>query len=216
MPFGFGKKTPTASISAPAPAAVRSGVLSLAKDESVSITKTPVITATVSWPSTTDYDVLALVQYADGSVVTVSQFGTKDSAKYTAKTADGAVVHLGDVQRGNGALADETIEIRLNPDIVAVVPFVYSAQSNGSGSFRHYRVSMTVDNGAGDVVKIDASEASDNARVYTCVPGIIINGDVVATVQRLELYSKPGSERRPALGKKLAVVMDGGPVNAYK
>lgn len=226
--FGFKKSTPAApaaqaaaatSTVVPAPSAPVSpvsGALTLRKDEAVSLVKTPLLTATVSWPNTTDYDVFALVRYKDGSTVTVSQFGTKDHPnRWTPKTPDGAVVHLGDVQRGGGELADETIEIRLNPDIVAVVPVVYSAQSNGTGSFRRYKVSMSVSNGAGDTVIIDASDASNNDRVYTCVPGIILNGDTV-TVKKLEKYSKPSSEYRPALDANLNVVMDAGPYNAAK
>jgi stress response protein SCP2 len=215
MPL-FGKKktvepTPATTVNV----GTAKGRISLKKDQAISLVKTPLITATISWPDKTDYDVYALVLYSDGRVETVSQFGTKDDKKFTTRTGDGAVVHLGDVKRGSGALANESIQIRLNSEILAVVPVVYSAQSNGTGSFRRYQVTMAVDNGAGDAVVIDATDASNNDSVYTCVPGIIVNGDTV-TVKRLEQYSKPSSERRPTVDRNLAVHMDTGPVNAYK
>ena len=100
-----------------------------------------------------------------------------------------------------------------------MVPVVYSAQSNGSGSFRQYQVSMAIDkggDGGGDTVTIDASNASDHDAVYCCVPGIIINDPDGVRIQFLELYSEPESEQRPVMGADLIVTMDAGPVNAFK
>ena len=113
-------------------------------------------------------------------------------------------------------MGQETIEINLNPDVLAVVPVVYSAQSNGAGSFRKYQVSMSIDNGSGDTVTIDATSASDDDMVFTCVPGIIINDPDGVRIQFLELYSAAGSEQRPGIGGDLIVTMDTGPVNAFK
>ncbi len=221
--FGFGKTKPDTAVPATTAAVTDLGTahgrISLEKRQVISLTKTPKITVTISWPDTTDYDVYALVQYTDGHTETVSQFGTKEDKKFTAITSDGAVKHLGDVKRGGGAgkkgLADEVIEIALNPSIVRIVPVAYSAQSNGTGSFRRYKVSMTIDNGAGDIVEINAKDADNNDRVYSCVPGVITNGDQVR-IEKLEAYSKPGSERRPTITKTGEVRMDAGPVNAYK
>lgn len=239
--FGFGKKNATttetapgsaagaAPAAAPAPAAatpaapasdlgLAKGRISLEKRQVISLTKTPTITVTISWPNSTDYDVYALVQYRDGHVETVSQFGTKDDRHFTASTADGAVVHRGDERRGargKTTLADEVVSITLNPEILRIVPVVYSAQSNGTGSFRRYQVGMTIDNGAGDVVEIAARDADKNDKVYTCVPGVITNGDQVR-IEKLESYSAPGSEKRPTITTDGAVVMDSGAVNAYK
>ncbi|MGC5167422.1 hypothetical protein [Luteimicrobium sp. DT211] len=206
---------------APAPAAPAAvGTVSLTKlsrGQGISLTKTPVLTATVSWPSVTDYDVYALVRYHDGTQVTVSQFGTEDAPKlFSPTTPDGAVRHLGDVRRGDGSQATETVEIRLTPTVAAVVPVAYSAQSNGTGSFRRYRVSVRIDNGAGEVVEIESANASRDDAVYTCVPGIVLNGADGVRVEALELYSARGSERRPVVDDRLSVVMDAGPVNAYK
>ncbi|PJI95105.1 TerD family protein [Luteimicrobium subarcticum] len=201
-----------------APARVPTGgVINLSKGQGIRLTKTPLVTATISWPPATDYDVYALVLYRDGRQVTVSAFGTKDAPRdFSLATEDGAVTHLGDVQRGGGAVATETVEIRLGPDVAAVVPVAYSAQSNGTGSFRKYRVSMRIDNGAGEAVVVDAPNASKSSTVYTCVPGIVLNGPDGVRVEALELYSAPGSERRPVIGPDGQVVMDAGPVNAYK
>lgn len=233
--LGFGKKNKdqtdqAAPAAAPAPAApaapagpvtdlgVAKGRISLEKRQTVSLTKTQTITATISWPNSTDYDVYALVQYRDGHVETVAQFGTKEDRSSSPRTADGAVVHLGDQRRGKRGkttMADEVVTITLNPEIARIVPVVYSAQSNGTGSFRRYQVGMTIDNGAGDVVEIAARDADSNDTVYTCVPGVITNGDHVQ-VEKTELYSQPGSERRPVIGADGTVTMDAGAVNAYK
>ncbi len=203
----------SATASAPA-APAAPGRVNLTKGGAVNLTKTASMSATCSWPTQTDYDVYALVEYVDGHVETVSTFGTSKDASFSLSSSDGAVRHTGDVQRGDGSMGTETIEISLNDQIAAVVPVVYSAQSNGAGSFRKYGVSMALDNGAGEQVVISASEASSDRTVYTCVPGIIRNGDQVR-VEALELYSKKRSEKRPVL-QGGQVVMDAGPRNAYK
>ncbi len=216
----------------------RSGTISLRKGEQVTITRTPLIVATCTWPRATDYDIFALVRYRDGHTETVSTFGTaEDQHAFRTATVDGAVRHGGDVGRAQAAkprgwrrkaapttgpeVGRESIEITLNPQIVAVVPVVYSAQSNGDGSFRRYQVSMSIDNGSaadggGDTVTIDATDASDDDAIYSCVPGIIINDPDGIRIQFLELYSRPGSENRPVVGGDLIVKMDAGPVNAFK
>lgn len=203
----------------------RTGSISLRKGQQVTITKTPLIMATCTWPRDTDYDIFAVVRYRDGHSETVSTFGTEDNVNsFQLATSDGAVRHTGDVGRAKGRgwrkpvaqVGKETIEITLNPEILAVVPVVYSAQSNGSGSFRQYQVSMAIDNGGGDTVTIDAGNASDEEDVYSCVPGIIINDPDGVRIQFLELYSEDGSENRPVIGDDLIVQMDAGPVNAFK
>ncbi|MFI6938837.1 hypothetical protein ACIBI4_06165 [Streptomyces sp. NPDC050418] len=66
--------------------------------------------------------------------------------------------------------AEEVVEITMTDVIRAVIPVAYSAQPNGTGSFRRYAVSLEVDNGQGSKVVIDAKNADANDRVYTCVP----------------------------------------------
>lgn len=203
----------------------RTGSINLRKGQQVSITKTTRITATCTWPRATDYDIFALVHYRDGRCETVSTFGTSDDKLgFQLGTKDGAVRHTGDVGRATSKgwrkrvaeVGQETIEITLTADVLAVVPVVYSAQSNGLGSFRKYQVSMAIDNGSGDTVTIDASSASDDDGVFSCVPGIIINDPDGVRIQFLELYSQVGSEQRPVIGADLIVKMDAGPVNAFK
>ena len=203
----------------------RTGTISLRKGQQVTITKTPRIVANCTWPRATDYDIYALVRYRDGHCETVSTFGTAGSERdFQLATRDGAVRHSGDVGRTQSKgwrkkaaeVGQETIEINLNPEVLAVVPVVYSAQSNGAGSFRKYQVSMAIDNGSGDTVTIDATSASDDDMVFTCVPGIIINDPDGVRIQFLELYSAAGSEQRPGIGGDLIVTMDTGPVNAFK
>lgn len=135
--------------------------------------------------------------------------------------AGGAVRHLGDVKSG-GKSAEQTekIELKLTPDILAVVPVAYSAQSNGSGSFRKYHVSLSIDNHAGTEVRVSAENANDSPTIYSCVPGIIHNTAEGIVIEPLELYSAKGSENRPklvlALDDTVSVQMDKGPKNDYK
>lgn len=133
---------------------------------------------------------------------------------------NGAVEHMGDVGRDRESMKTEVIKLRLNDDILAVVPVVYSAQSNGTGSFYRYRVSMSIDNHQGTSVTIHAKHANDNDRIYSCVPGILQNTNDGVIIRPLELYSKPNSERRPKLKMKYSneidVLMDKGPINDYK
>jgi len=192
--------------------------------------------ATASWPPATDYDVYALVVLRDGSTQAVAMFGAEGQP---AQTSYGGVRHLGDVGRSTspgagGGLkgmfrrkpadaaaptATETVEIVLDDSVAAVVPVVYSAQSNGTGSFRRYQVSTTVTNGA-DSVTIDARDANDADDVYSLVPAVIYHHPDGAVVERVERYSEPGSERRPAIALSsdgtVAVQMDRGPENDYK
>lgn len=187
--------------------------------KSVIIDKTPLITATVSWKSGTDYDIYALVYTKAGKQVDVAMFGAKGVPPLQSFD-NGAVKHLGDVQRDAGTIKKEVIQLKLNANVLAVVPVVYSAQSNGTGSFYRYKVSMSIDNHQGTSVTIHAKNANNNDLIYTCVPGILHNTDEGVIITPLELYSAPNSERRPKLKKSrtkgVEIIMDRGPVNHYK
>ena len=199
------------------PEAAQSGRISLSKGQRVSITKSATVIASCSWPPATDYDVFAIVRFADGHTETVSQFGTMEgNNSFVPQTSDGAVRHTGDVGRSGGGQAIESIEITLNPAIVAVLPVVYSAQSNGEGSFRQYQVSMAIDNGQGSRVEISSANASDDEFVFSCVPGLIVNGANGIEIHATELYSASGSESRPVLGSDLSITMDAGETNYFK
>ncbi|MEW1866301.1 hypothetical protein AB0399_39005 [Streptomyces sp. NPDC088194] len=196
-------------------------------DAPVSLAKSPGITARMRWDSSTDYDLHALILRTNGTVEHVATFGADDVPPQMS-TADGAVKHLGDVGRDHQGTAEEVIEIALNDTIRAVVPVAYSAQSNGTGSFFRYGVTLEIDNGtAGDRVVIAAENASDDDLVYTCVPGMIENTPDAVVVHALELYSSPDSESRPTLRlqrgglmrkgpEEVRVVMDKGPWNHHK
>ncbi|MBR3380026.1 MAG: TerD family protein [Bacillus sp. (in: Bacteria)] len=196
------------------------GKISLDKGHKpIIIEKTPEITATVSWESGTDYDIYALVYTKSGKQIDVAMFGAK-GVPALKSYGNGAVEHMGDVGRDRESMKTEVIKLRLNDDIIAVVPVVYSAQSNGTGSFYRYRVSMSIDNHQGTSVTIHAKHANDNDRIYSCVPGILQNTNDGVIIRPLELYSKPNSERRPKLKMKssneIDVLMDKGPINDYK
>lgn len=197
-----------------------SGNVSLSKGQkSVIIDKTPEITATVSWKSGTDYDIYALVYTKNGEQIDVATFGA-EGVKPLKSYKKGAVEHMGDVGRSKSAIKTEVIKIRLTNDILAVVPVVYSAQSNGAGSFHKYKVSMSIDNHSGTSVTIDAKNANNNNRIYTCVPGVLQNTEDGVIINPLELYSKVNSEFRPKLqtgaSNMVEVIMDAGPKNLYK
>jgi tellurite resistance protein TerA len=195
------------------------GKVSLDKhSKPVVIQKTPEISASISWATGTDYDVYALVYTQDGQQIDVATFGAANTPALT-NFEHGTVEHTGDVGRGGSATKTEIIKIRLNDKIIAVVPVAYSAQSNGSGSFHRFKVSMLIDNQQGTAVTITADNANKDDRIYTCVPGMILNTPDGIIIQPLELYSKPSSESRPKLIKEdgqIKVVMDAGPVNDYK
>lgn len=196
------------------------GKVSLEKGQRpVIIEKTPEITATVSWKTGTDYDIYALVYTKNGMQIDVAMFGAKGTPPLRS-FGNGAVEHMGDVRRNSGPTKTEVIKLRLNNDILAVVPVVYSAQSNGTGSFYRYKVSMSIDNHNGTSVTISAKNANNNDRIYTCVPGILQNTPEGVIISPLELYSSPNSENRPKLkmgsSNMVEVIMDKGPKNDYK
>lgn len=185
----------------------------------VIIDKSPEITATVSWETGTDYDIYALVYTKGGKQIDVAMFGAKGTPPLKSY-GNGIVEHTGDVGRSNQSTKTETIKLRLTDDILAVVPVVYSAQSNGTGSFYKYKVSMSIDNLNGTSVTISAKNANNNNRIYTCVPGILHNTPDGVIISPLELYSKKNSEFRPKLkmgsSRMVEVEMDKGPLNKYK
>lgn len=196
------------------------GNISLVKGQkAVIIEKTPVITATVSWKTGTDYDIYALVYTKNGKQVDVAMFGAKGTPPLRSY-GNGAVEHQGDIRRNNQPTKTEEIKLRLNNDILAVVPVVYSAQSNGTGSFYRYKVSMSIDNHNGTSVTIVAKNANNNDRIYSCVPGILHNTQDGVIINPLEYYSAPNSESRPKLrmgsSNMVEVLMDKGPINDYK
>ncbi|WP_066392201.1 TerD family protein [Neobacillus mesonae] len=196
------------------------GKISLEKGQKpVIIEKTPEITATVSWKTGTDYDIYALVYTKNGRQIDVAMFGAEEIPPLRS-FSNGAVEHKGDVGRNSGSTKTEVIKLRLNNDILAVVPVVYSAQSNGTGSFYRYKVSMSIDNHNGTSVTISAKHANNNDRIYSCVPGILHNTPDGVIISPLELYSTPNSEHRPILrmgsSNMVEVIMDKGPINDYK
>ncbi|ANF95036.1 TerD family protein [Paenibacillus bovis] len=187
--------------------------------KSVIIEKTPEITATVSWKTGTDYDIYALVYTRNGEQIDVAMFGA-EGVPPLRSFGNGTVEHMGDVGRSKNSEKTEIIKLRLRDDVLAVVPVVYSAQSNGTGSFYRYKVSMSIDNHKGTSVTISAKNANNNDQIYTCVPGILHNTPDGVIISPLELYSRPDSEYRPMLrmgsSNMVEVIMDEGPLNDYK
>lgn len=194
-------------------------MINLTKGSSpVSLSKGTLLLVRISWPAATDYDAGAEILYRDGTTESIATFGTvKGQSNHHSR--NNSVAHLGDMRRGSGT-AEEIIEIYPDAEIEKIVPWAYSAQSNGTGSFRKYAVSMEIEAGD-DTVRIDASNASKDDAVYTCVPGIIsFDADGTPSVEYREEYSSPGSELRPTFFKSglfggLKFTMNG-PRNKYK
>lgn len=211
------------------------GKVNLSKGQKpVMIDKTAEITAYVTWDSRTDYDIYALVLTREGKQVDVAMFGAEDVPPLQ-NFDNGTVEHMGDVGRSDNDKGflffrsskknkddnnTEIIKIRPHDNVLAVVPVVYSAQSNGTGSFYRYRASMTIDNNQGTTVSISSENANDDDLIYTCVPGIILNTPEGIVIDPVEMYSSPGSEKRPKLkvgiDGKVKVFMDAGPENDFK
>ncbi|MEV0343422.1 TerD family protein [Nocardia sp. NPDC050713] len=198
------------------------GAVTLTKNAPpVLLEKSPVIRLRVAWASGTDYEAYALVVLNTGEVVHVATFDAKDTPA-NPQYRD-LVRHLGDRGRGHvrsgGGQAEEIIEVRFAPEIVAIVPVAYSAINNGTGSFFKYRVSLAIENGADQVV-IPADQAKKSSWIFTCVPGIVYNRPEGVLIERLELYSKRFSEFRPAAflrpDGRVEVKMDKGPINQFK
>jgi len=184
---------------------VKSG-LNLTKGQSIQLDKTPLIKIVTTWRADKDYDVMALVKYKDGHVETVCAVNNEKM-----QTSDGAVKHLGDIKDAGGT---EIIEVRMNDQIEEIVPFAYSARENGTGSFKQYGVSVAVDNGSSEAVRIDAADTSADSTRYTCAFARIINGSDIS-IENIEMYSARGSEYRPAFVNGV-VTMDAGPENRFK
>ncbi len=206
-------------IAPPSPYELQGKICLRKGDKPIIIEKTPSIIATVSWRSGTDYDIYALIITKSGKEFAVATFGT-DRVPVCMDFRNGIVHHRGDVVGGKKGTSIEVIDIIPDNDIVAVVPVAYSAQSNGTGSFFRYKVSLSIDNNKGTVVTIPAENANNNDKVYTCVPGIIYNKENGLEIRALEMYSMANSENRPKLtlnpDNTVSIIMDIGPKNNYK
>lgn len=183
----------------------------------VSLSKNQVIRVRLTWPAATDYDAGAEILYKDGTTESIATFGARGlSAKFSNRR--GTVSHLGDKGRGDG-MAEEIIEILPDNTIQEIAPWAYSAQSNGTGSFYRYGVTMEVIPTEGEGVKIESANANNVSTVYTLVPGVISFEGDTAKVEYFEGYSNPGSELRPAYEKNWRgqhnLTMSG-PKNNYK
>lgn len=187
----------------------------------VLLEKAPLVRLRVAWASGADYEAYALVVLSDGKVVHVATFpaaGIPASPHYRDLVRHLGDRGRGDVQRGGGQ-TEEIIEVRLAPEIVAVVPVAYSAINNGTGSFHKYRVTLSIESGA-DSVSIPADQAKKSSWIFTCVPGIVYNRPEGVLIERLERYSRRFSEHRPTVtlqpDGRVEVRMDKGPVNQFK
>lgn len=177
-----------------------------------------VITLTSSWTAGARYDMLALVEHADGRVEHVSTFRAAGTPA-AAVTRDGSVTHQGDSEDDPGQWVDsETIQIDVNAlddDVVAVGFVIYSGQSNRKGEFGLNTVSTAISCGQQSFRCESTGEHAD-PKIFTMAVAIVRfyqDGDI--TLEVVETYSNLGSEARPTLSRG-QFVMDEGPRNIRK
>ena len=187
------------------------GTINLVKGSRVSLAKNDggAITVTNGWTAQgKDYDLKALVRYHDGHLVYVGAANRDE----ILRTKDGAVQHSGDARKA-GEL--ETLTIKWHPQIASIAISSYSALENGPGSFREYGVYTEIKNG-GQVVRLNAADASADSNQYTCCFGeVLFEPGGTMTIVNLERYSARGSERRVGY-RGATVTMDIGPAGQNK
>jgi tellurite resistance protein TerA len=187
-------------------------------DQPVTIEKTSRIIASATWDGTANYELYALVLTSSGHEVHVATFPA-DGIPALLDYGNGAVRHLGDVRRGSHGTKKASLEIRPSLDIVAVVPVIYCAQSNGVGSFARYRVSLLIEEQSGAELIIRSRQPSENWLVFSWVPGIIRNTPNGIEIEALDLYSEARSKNRPKLlivpNGNVKIEVDAGPINKY-
>lgn len=194
-------------------AAPPTGGVNLTKGSRVTLTKPSAGDTTIvvsnGWTAEgKDYDLKALVRYRDGRQVYVGAANRDE----VLKTSEGAIRHHGDVTNPGDL---EKIDITWHPDIASVALSSYSALENGQGSFREYGVYVNIENGP-QVVSLSAADASANGTQYTlCFGEVLFEQDGHLSVVNLELYSKPGSEKRVGY-RGDQVLMDHGPEGKTK
>lgn len=186
---------------------------------SVFLKKVPSVGVKVQWPATTDYDLGAEILYKDGSTESLAWFPVGGESSFSNVSRNGTVILRGDAGRGVGT-SEEVMSIDWDDEIQSIAPWVYSAQSNGTGSFFRHKVTTGITVGS-ETVAISAEDASDNDTVYTLVPGILHFNASEIQVDYLELYSDPRSEYRPAfrplsIFNRAKFLSMNGPRNAYK
>jgi len=176
---------------------VSRGIL-LPKGETALMARTPLVRVVVAWTLGHDYDVDVLVARRDG---TISHIADEELS------TTGAIVQLLD-RAGGDSWSGICLDLRLTGDIAGVVPLVRTPMCNPSdyspvfqkvvGPFSANPVLVTVDNGTGSPVSVDAADAGPEV-CYACVPVIIQAGGSQETigVQHAQKYSVPLSESLP-------------------
>lgn len=202
---------PTINLTKPAPV----GAVNLSKGSKIDIAKPDEgqeIVATLAWQNkgskVLDYDLFCHVTYRDGS----SEIVKWDHL--TSRT--GAVRHHGDLKTG-GHGTMERVSVRLTPDIACVGFSAYSALENGTGSFKHAKAQVSIDNGAGSQVTVGVGEMNASPFSYTMYFGTVINtSEVAMQVIGAQDFSRRGSEHQVVLYADGHHEMDRGPENYRK
>jgi len=196
---------------APTPVPAGEGKISLAKGQSVTLTKTgqPVVVENRWTAKGKDYDLKGYVLYRDGRKVYIGAANTDEKLQ----TPEGAISHSGDSKTPG---VPERLTIKWHPEIARVALSSYSALENGVGSFREYGVSVLIKNGAQEVT-IAAASTSANSSSYTLCFGEVVFGEQEGELEVVnhEMYSRSGSEKRVGY-KGTTVTMDAGPEGQRK
>ena len=175
-------------------------VVTLKKQETVSIKKTAKIVATLEWKSKKDLDLYCFYVMKDGTEGKVYYRSLGSATKPPFITLDGDSKNSG----------RETIIVH-NPSQLSYVLFAaYSAISNGIGSFKAMKAKAVVDNQMGQ--KITSPLFENNKFAYWVAIAKLDFTDLhEMKVSHVETYSKSGTERSPLLYKDGTFKMNVGP-----
>lgn len=189
-------------------------MITLKKGENVNLAKPAEIVATARWKDRPggffgggedlDYDLFCHVAYRNGEreIVKFDRLASKD----------GAIKHHGDLQSGG----EEKVTVKLNNEIAAVGFSLYSARSNGTGSFAHAKAEVEFEVGA-ERVKIPTEDMSGSDTSYTLYFGTILNReDGRIEIRSAADFSRSSSEKQVVLKADGSHQMDAGPENQFK
>lgn len=128
------------------------------------------------------------------------------------KDKPGAIVHHGDAKRGGADTREfATIRFHADPTIAALAVIAYSELSNGFGSFKSMGAHAVIDDGEGNVVKVDLNKGGAFS-YHTVIAVATVNADDTVTIERSSRFSAASREQRPEIDRTGAVSMNTGPV----
>ncbi|WP_270169019.1 TerD family protein [Paenibacillus sp. SYP-B4298] len=179
----------------------RVGQFTLDKKQSISISKSSRVTASLEWQKKRDLDLYCFYITQDNQAGTIYYRNLGAAGGFPYITLDGD-------SKTNGK---ETIIIH-RPDTLKYVLFAaYSALSNGIGSFRSMKVRAVIDNHQGQVVTTPLHQRNLFS-YWVAIAHIDFTDRQHMRISHVESYSKSHQERSPMLFKDGTFKMDVGPI----